>query len=76
VNNKPYTLIYNFQQIIAFSLDTVPIIIGKATPERGRGDPYSCETSRLPRFLNKWLTDGGEVSIITIYNILVKNIST
>jgi hypothetical protein len=27
----------------------------------GRGDPYGCETSSPPHFLNSLLTDGGEV---------------
>jgi hypothetical protein len=34
---------------------------GKATPVTGRGGPYGCETSRLPHFLDIWLTDEGEV---------------
>jgi hypothetical protein len=34
---------------------------GNAIPVRGRGGPYGCETSRLPRLLDNLLTDGGEV---------------
>jgi hypothetical protein len=30
-------------------------------PVTGRGDPYRCETSRLPHFLENWLNVGGEV---------------
>jgi hypothetical protein len=32
----------------------------KAIPVTGRGGPLGCETSRLPRFLDIRLTDGGE----------------
>jgi hypothetical protein len=35
---------------------------GKAIPVTGRGGPYGCETSRLPKFLDNRLTDGGEVA--------------
>jgi hypothetical protein len=31
----------------------------------GRGDQKSCETSRLPHFLDNQLTDGGEVVSLT-----------
>jgi hypothetical protein len=34
---------------------------GKAIPGTGRGSPWGCEISRLPYFLENWLTDGGEV---------------
>jgi hypothetical protein len=37
----------------------------KATPVTGRGGPYGCETSKLPRFLDNRLTDGGEVDSLT-----------
>jgi hypothetical protein len=30
-----------------------------------RGGPKDCETSRLPHFLDNWLTDGGEVVTLT-----------
>jgi hypothetical protein len=33
----------------------------KAIAVTGRGDPYGCETSRLPHFLDNRLTNGGEV---------------
>jgi hypothetical protein len=32
---------------------------------RGHGGPYSCETSRLPHFIDNWLTAGGEVVSLT-----------
>jgi hypothetical protein len=36
----------------------------KAMPVTGRGRPQGCETSRLPHFLDIWLTDGfGVVSL-------------
>jgi hypothetical protein len=34
---------------------------GKVIPVTGREGRYGCETSRLPHFLDNWLTDGGEV---------------
>jgi hypothetical protein len=37
----------------------------KAVPVTGRGDPYGCETSMLPHFLDIRLTDGGEVVSFT-----------
>jgi hypothetical protein len=36
---------------------------GKAIPVTSRGGPESCETSRLPHFLDSRLTDGDEVSL-------------
>jgi hypothetical protein len=30
-------------------------------PVTGHGGPWGCEMSRLPHFLDTWLTDGGEV---------------
>jgi hypothetical protein len=38
---------------------------GKAIPVTGRGGKYGCETSRLPRFLDNLLTDGGEAVSLT-----------
>jgi hypothetical protein len=35
-------------------------IINKAIPPTGHGGPWVCETSRLPHFLDKWLTDSSE----------------
>jgi hypothetical protein len=34
---------------------------GKDIPVTGRGGPWGCERSRLPHYLDKWLTDGGKV---------------
>jgi hypothetical protein len=39
----------------------IMILKGKAIPVTGREDPYGCETSRLPHFLDNRLTGGGEV---------------
>jgi hypothetical protein len=38
---------------------------GKAIPVTGRGGSCSCETSRLPHFLNDRLTDNGDVVSLT-----------
>jgi hypothetical protein len=35
----------------------------KDIPITGRGDPWGCETSRIPYFLDDRLTDGYEVSL-------------
>jgi hypothetical protein len=40
----------------------------KTIPVTGYGVPQGCETSRLPHFLYNWLTDGGEVSMMTYYS--------
>jgi hypothetical protein len=40
-------------------------IKGKAIPVTGRGGPQGSETSKLPHFLDNWLTDGGEVVSLT-----------
>jgi hypothetical protein len=37
----------------------------KAILVTGHADPYGCETSRLPRFLDSRLTDGGKVVSLT-----------
>jgi hypothetical protein len=34
---------------------------GKAIPVTGHEGPQGCETSRLPYFLDNWLTDGSKV---------------
>jgi hypothetical protein len=36
-------------------------IKGKDIPVTGRGGPYVCERSRLSHYLDKRLTDGGNV---------------
>jgi hypothetical protein len=33
----------------------------KALALTDHGDPLGCETSKIPHFLDNWLTDGGEV---------------
>jgi hypothetical protein len=38
---------------------------GKGIPITGHEDPWGCETSRLPHFLDNWLIDGSEVVILT-----------
>jgi hypothetical protein len=38
---------------------------GKAILVTGHEGPYGCEISRLPHFLDKRLTDGGEVFSLT-----------
>jgi hypothetical protein len=38
---------------------------GEVIPVTGRGGLYGCETSRLPHFLNNWLTVGGEIISLT-----------
>jgi hypothetical protein len=38
---------------------------GKAIPVAGHGGPHGCETSRLPHFIDIWLTSGGEVVSLT-----------
>jgi hypothetical protein len=37
----------------------------KAIPLTGRGDPYGCETLRLPHFLDNRFTDDGEIVSLT-----------
>jgi hypothetical protein len=39
--------------------------IGKTIPVTDREGPQGCETSRLPHFIDSWLTDGGEVVSLT-----------
>jgi hypothetical protein len=34
---------------------------GKAIPVTGHRGPQGCEMSRIPDFLDNWLTDGSEV---------------
>jgi hypothetical protein len=38
---------------------------GKAIPVTRREDPYGCETSRLPHFLDNLITNGSEVVSFT-----------
>jgi hypothetical protein len=38
---------------------------GEGIPVTNRGGPQGYETSRLPYFLDSWLTDGGEVVSLT-----------
>jgi hypothetical protein len=38
---------------------------GKTISVTGREGPYGCETSRFQRFLDNWLTDGGEAASLT-----------
>jgi hypothetical protein len=41
-------------------------VTGKAIPVRGCEGPYSCETSRLPHFVDNRLTDGGKVELVSL----------
>jgi hypothetical protein len=41
------------------------VLEGKAIPVTGCAGPQSCETSKLPHFLDSRLTDGGEVVDLT-----------
>jgi hypothetical protein len=45
--------------------EVLEIVKGKATIVTERGGPQGSETSRLPRFLDSQLTDGGEVVSLT-----------
>jgi hypothetical protein len=47
---------YNYIQI-SITHQTICLAI----PVTGCGGPQGCEMSRLPHFLDSWLTDGGEV---------------
>jgi hypothetical protein len=40
---------------------------GKAIPVAGRGNPYGYEISRIPYFLDNWLTDGSKVVSLTCW---------
>jgi hypothetical protein len=35
-------------------------------PVTDNGGPWGCETSRIPHFLDNWLTDGGEIVKLTL----------
>jgi hypothetical protein len=63
------TVIHKSLQLITEYLVWVTITIkkikGKAIPVTGHGGLQSCETSRLPHFLDNRLTDGGEVVSLT-----------
>jgi hypothetical protein len=52
------------------SLENETIYLGtvkcKVIPVTGRGGPQSCETSRLPHFLENRLTDVGEIVSLTL----------
>jgi hypothetical protein len=41
----------------------------KTVPLRGRETLWSCETSRLQRFVDNWLTDGGEFVSLTRWSL-------
>jgi hypothetical protein len=41
------------------------LLLRKASPVTGRGGPLSCETSRLPHFLDNRFTDDDEVVSLT-----------
>jgi hypothetical protein len=53
-------IILILELILVSKLTVVNNVKVKATPVTGREDPYSCETLRLPHFLNNRLTKGGE----------------
>jgi hypothetical protein len=40
--------------------ETIGYKKGKGIPVRGCAGPHCCEASRLPHFLDNWLTDGGD----------------
>jgi hypothetical protein len=56
---------------VAYSSRNVTTCMGllpkkcKAIHVTGFGGPYGFETSRIPYFLDNWLTDGGEVANLT-----------
>jgi hypothetical protein len=41
------------------------VVKGKAIHVTGSEGPYGCETSRLPHFVDSWLTDGAKVVSLT-----------
>jgi hypothetical protein len=47
---------------------------GKAIPVTGHESPYSCETSRLPDFLDQWYSTWGTQRYLTEYVIFKKYI--
>jgi hypothetical protein len=40
---------------------------GEGVLVTGCGGPWGCEMSRLPQFLDSWLTDDGEVVSLTFW---------
>jgi hypothetical protein len=62
LNNKIMPL--TVSKLLAIGL-VMNVQTGKAIPITGHGEPESCETSRLPHFLDNRLTDDGEVVNLT-----------
>jgi hypothetical protein len=57
----PHLLTLIKYQLLAISVNFKK---GKAIPVTGHGGPHGCETARFPHFLENWLMDGYEVSLI------------
>jgi hypothetical protein len=47
------------------SFNPIYLLFGEGKGITGRGDPYGCETSRFPHFLENLLKDGGEFVCLT-----------
>jgi hypothetical protein len=54
-----------FKDIVTSRSENHAVKKGKLIPVTACGGPKSCETSRLPYFLDNRLTDGGEVVSLT-----------
>jgi hypothetical protein len=61
LQNPRDNLIYINRSIFIVQCHICNRVKRKVIPATSRGGPWNCETSRLPHFLNKRLTDGDEV---------------